>query len=71
MPELVTYLGRPVKRRERQKGQLKLTLVNPTPGAPGDVLTVTQDEWARNGKTEFYADRSQMPDVRELARSSA
>lgn len=68
MPQLVTYLGRPVKRRisEIRNRQLGLVLVfyAPTPGQKGGSLFVTDEEWKKNGKIEQCA---QKPDVRALA----
>lgn len=66
MPHLVTYGGRPVKRRRRTAAGLRLTFVNPISGFPADVLVVSQDEWHKHGEVQFYPSGS-LPDVRRLA----
>jgi hypothetical protein len=67
VPELVTFQGRPVKRRRRVRdGLLKLTFVSPVPGEPGAVLVVSQDEWLRYGRVRFFA-KGKMPNQRALA----
>lgn len=67
MPELVTFLGRPVKRRRRLENGISLTLVSPVPGKRGLCLVVSQEEWLRYGKVQFYQKR-EMPDPRAIAR---
>gem|GEM_PF-5504164 len=66
LPLLITFQGKPVKRRERCGDRLKLTLFSPCRGTPGGQLIVTQDEWQKFGRIDFLQ-RSQMPDVRRLA----
>ena len=66
MPQLVTFQGRPVRRRYRVPDGLMLIFVHPQPGHEGQRLVVTQSEWDRDGQVRFYP-RSQMPDVRALA----
>jgi len=65
VPLLVSYRGHPVRSRKRlSDGRLKIVLVNPLAGQPGDVLNVTQENWKLFGREEY---RSEKPDVRALA----
>lgn len=66
LPLLITFQGKPVKRRERLGDRLKLILFSPSRGMPGGQLIVTQDEWQKFGRIEFLQ-RSEMPDVRRMA----
>jgi hypothetical protein len=68
VPQLVTYKGRPIKRRTSvvRDGQRGLALIfyAPKVGQQGDSLFVTDAEWQQDGKVEQCA---QKPDVRALA----
>ncbi|WP_254510221.1 hypothetical protein [Anatilimnocola floriformis] len=66
MPLLITYRGKPVKRRFRLGSHLKLIFFAPARGQSGDQLIVTQQEWDRDGRIQFVT-RQQMPDLRRLA----
>ena len=66
MPVLVTYQGRPVKRRHRRGEDLRLILVHPTPGERGERLVVSQTLWQQHGRVEIVAT---MPDRRAMAAS--
>jgi hypothetical protein len=66
MPQLVTFRGQPVKRRRLLPEGLRLTFVSPVPGEQGRMMIVTQAEWLRYGRIQFYP-RGQMPDVRSIA----
>ena len=66
LPLLITFQGKPVKRRQRIGNRLKLLFYSPTLGQPGQQLTVTQDEWRKFGRVQFVT-RDQMPDVRRLS----
>ena len=66
MPELITFRGRPVKRRYKTHGGLRLVLYHPHRGFRGNRLIVTEDEWDLYGRVQFYP-KDQMPDVRALA----
>lgn len=66
MPLLVTFEGRPVKRRRRVPDGLLLTFVNSVPGEPGNVVVVSQEEWLRYGRVQFFA-KHEMPNLRALA----
>lgn len=65
MPLLITYQGRPIKRRKRLGKHLKLTFYASTQEQPGDQLLVTQEQWQQHGR-EAYMARTAMPDVRTL-----
>jgi hypothetical protein len=66
MPQLVTFHGRPVKRRRRFANRLRLTFVGAIPGEPGKVVFVSQEEWQRFGAVRFFP-KHEMPNVRALA----
>lgn len=67
MPILITYDGRPVKRRRRlPTGELSLTFKSVTPGDRGEKLLVTQADWLKYGREEYF-EPEDMPDVRKLA----
>jgi hypothetical protein len=66
MPLLITFRGKPVKRRYRLGSRLKLIFFAPVRGQSGDQLIVTQQEWDRDGRIQF-ATPQQMPDVRRMA----
>lgn len=66
MPQLVTYRGRPVKRRLRLAGGLRLTFFASQSGWVGDQLVVSDDDWRRHGRVQFYPS-GMLPDVRALA----
>lgn len=66
MPQLVTFQGRPVKRRRRVSEGVRLTFVSPVPSEPGDVLVVSQQEWLRYGRIQYFAKHC-MPNLRALA----
>ena len=68
MPLLITFQGKPVKRRRRHGDGLRLHLYSSIPGQPGRQLFVTQQQWEQFGCIK-YVTRSQMPDVRKLAGS--
>lgn len=67
MPLLVTFQGRPVKRRRRVDDGVFLRFVSAVPGEQGDAVVVSQEEWFRYGKVQ-YLPRDQMRNVREVAR---
>jgi hypothetical protein len=67
MPELVTYKGRPVKRRERMGQSIKLIFVHPQEGKTGEVRFVSQADWTLHGAVQFFT-KEEMPNVRLLAR---
>ncbi len=56
MPLLVTYRGRPVRRRRRTAKGLLITLKPFRPGQRGAVIVVTQSEWQLYG-LEVYLPR--------------
>jgi hypothetical protein len=66
MPELITFRGRPVKRRVRVAGGLRLILVSAIPGRVGEQLNVSEADWREHGHIEFFT-RENLPDVRALA----
>lgn len=67
MPLLITFQGKPVKRRRTlESGKLLLIMYAPQRGQAGLQYEVTQDEWQQHGREEFYA-TDQLPDVRALA----
>ena len=68
MPLLITYKGRPIKRRRRVGDGLRLTFYSPVSGERGEHLFVSQSEWLQFSRTLFVT-RDQMPDVRRLAAS--
>jgi hypothetical protein len=70
MPLLITFRGRPVKRRRRVRSGLRLVMVNCFPGQRCERLFVTEAEWSQHSQEQFLA-REQMPDVRELARRAS
>jgi hypothetical protein len=67
MPELVTFLGRPVKRRRRVADGIRLTFFSAVPGEPGEMIVVSQGEWLRYGQVRFFP-KGRMPNRRALAR---
>jgi hypothetical protein len=67
MPLLITFRGRPVRRRRRIGKGLRLVLANTIPGEKSERLLVTQSEWDEHARNQFFP-RDQMPDLRELAR---
>ena len=66
MPLLVSFRGRPVKRRRRVDGGLRLVFVSPIRGGKSHVAVVSQADWLRQGSVQFFLE-SEMPDVRALA----
>ena len=66
MPLLVTFAGRPVKRRRRVDDGLCLFFFHPVAGQPSERRVVSQSEWDADGKEEFLS-QDQMPNVRDLA----
>ena len=52
MPLLVTFNGRPVRRRRRVKEGLELTLVSPVKGQLAERVTVSTEEWQAHGREE-------------------
>lgn len=66
MPELVTYKGRPVRRRYETPTGLKLIFFSPNPGRSGGQLIVSDVDWLRHSSIQFFT-KDQMPDVRVLA----
>jgi hypothetical protein len=66
MPQLVTFAGMPVKRRRRVAAGLLLTFYSACPGKPGRALVVSDAEWRRDGRIEFFTSDS-LPNVRRLA----
>ena len=66
MPQLISYRGRPVKRRRYFAGGLRLTFFASQRGRVGDQLVVTDDDWHRHGRVQFYP-LGTLPDVRALA----
>jgi len=68
MPLLVTYRGRPVKRRRRVGEHLKLIFFAPLPGQSGDQHLVTQFEWQQFGRIQFVTP-SEKPNVRRMSAS--
>jgi hypothetical protein len=67
VPLLLTYNGRPIKRRHRMPGGLHLVFVSPVAGAPGDELDVLDADWQAHGVEQFFATKEEMPDVRAMA----
>lgn len=67
MPLLITYRGRPVKRRRRCGTGLCLTMSNTSPGLRSDQLFVTDAEWSHHGRVQYFPG-GLMPNVCELAR---
>ena len=65
MPQLITYSGRPVKRRRRVSNGLQLTFYAAAPGEPGPRLTVSEADWKLHGSIEHFG-AGQRPDVRKL-----
>jgi len=61
----VTFRGRPVKRRFRVAGGLRLLFFSPTVGKPGEQLTVSEADWQIYGNIAFY-ESGERPDVRTL-----
>jgi len=69
VPQLITFQGAPVKRRQRTaQGLLQLVFFDPIPGHPGKRLVVSQADWERFGQVQFFGLR-ELPDVRALART--
>lgn len=66
MPLLVTFKGRPVKRRNRVGKNLRLVMFHRKPGQPGLQLIVSQATWDAFGRIEFVR-REDMPDRRNMA----
>ena len=66
MPLLVTYRGRPLKRRRRFEKGLLLYFYSRQKGEAGEQLIVSNDDWLRFGKEQFFP-AGEMPDVRVLS----
>ena len=66
MPLLITFRGKPVKRRFRVGPRLKLIFFAPVRGQRGYKLIFIQKEWDRDGRIQFTTPQ-QMPDVRRMA----
>jgi hypothetical protein len=66
MPLLVSYDGRPVKRRRRVQGALKLTFYAAVPGQPVEQVIVTEAQWQTHCRIEPF-DSACRPDVRAMA----
>ena len=66
MPLLVTFKGRPIKRRRRVHGGLKLSFFTAVRGKPGEQLSVTDAQWQTHGRIEFF-DPANRPDIRAMA----
>lgn len=65
MPQLVTFQGRPVKRRKRIAGGLLLTFYGAERQVAGVRIAVSDDDWRRHGRIDYYAP-GELPDVRAL-----
>jgi hypothetical protein len=65
MPQLITYRDRPVKRRRRVAGGLRLILASPLPGPAAKCVVVTEADWHQHGQVRFVL-KSAMPDARAL-----
>jgi hypothetical protein len=63
---LVTFRGRPVKRRQCVAGGLQLIFFSATAGSPGEKLIVSEADWQTFGRVQFYPPGLR-PDVRKLA----
>jgi hypothetical protein len=70
MPLVITFRGRPVKRRRRTRDGLLLTFYSAIAGQSGEQVTVTEAEWQAHGQVRFYPP-GQRPDFRKLAAEAA
>jgi len=70
MPQLITYDGRPVKRRRRIAGGTLLIFFAPTAAEKGPQLVVTDDQWDALGLVRYF-ESANLPDVRALAAASS
>ena len=70
MPQLITYDGRPVKRRRRIAGGTLLIFYAARPTDPGPQLVITDDQWDALGLVRYF-DSANLPDVRALAAASS
>ena len=70
MPQLITYGGRPVKRRRRVSNGLQLTFYAAKPGEPGPRITVSEADWKLHGRIEHFGS-GQRPDVRKLVTTAS
>lgn len=68
MPQLVTFKGRPIKRRRRHADGLLLNFYGEKRGDQGDRLVVTDAEWDLFGRVD-YVRRESMPDRWRSART--
>jgi hypothetical protein len=68
VPLLITYQGRPIKRRRRVGNKLLLVFYAAQAGQRGDKLIVSQANWEAHGSIQYVA-RNQMPDVRRMSGS--
>lgn len=66
MPLLLTFEGRPVKRRRRTTEGLLLIFATPTRGVAGERRVVSQAEWRAHGAVRYFPS-GEMPDIRALA----
>lgn len=70
MPLLITFRGRPVKRRRRTRDGLQLTFFSAAAGDPGEQVIVSDADWQLHGQVRFYP-AGQRPDLRKLAAEAA
>jgi hypothetical protein len=70
MPQLITYDGRPVKRRRRIAGGTLLIFYAACPSDSGPQLVVSDEQWNSLGRVRYFT-ASQLPDVRALAAASS
>lgn len=67
MPKLVTFKGRPVKKKTPVGNQeLRLTFYTAVAGARGPQEIVSRQDWETYGQEQYFP-AGQMPDVREIA----
>jgi hypothetical protein len=53
--------------KDPQSGRIKIRFLDPTPGIPGETITVTQEDWDRHGRRDYTPDGS-MAEQRKLAK---
>ena len=71
MPELVTYKGKPVRRRIGLGSRgLRLIFFSAVPGQPGQQLEVSNGDWQQHSQRTFYENKADFPPVRELAEAA-
>lgn len=61
MPEQKSYRGRPIRRTKASNGLVKIIFDDGSPGMPGDVIYVKEDDYVNGVTKEIYSNRGDKP----------